>query len=189
MVFQSFNLFPDRSALRNVMEGLRTVLGWSEARARTRAMELLDKVGLAHKAHAWPAALSGGQQQRVAIARALAHSPEVLLCDEPTSALDPELAGEVVEVLRSLAAEGVTTILATHDFRLAASIAREVVFLEAGRIVEIGGPRELFLEPKMERTAAFVSSLGGGIPSLASGPTKDVVAGDDHQVGQGWGPS
>ena len=115
MVFQNFQLFPHRTALDNVSEGLTTVLKWPKERARQRALELLEKVGLAHKADAWPATLSGGQQQRVAIARALAPSPRVLLCDEPTSALDPELSGEVVEVLAQLAREGTTMVIATHD--------------------------------------------------------------------------
>jgi cystine transport system ATP-binding protein len=122
-------------------------------------MGLLEKVGLAHKVDAYPAALSGGQQQRVAIARALAHSPEVLLCDEPTSALDPELAAEVVDVLRDLAKEGVTMLMATHDLRLAASVAREVVFLDSGVVVESGPPGEIFSRPREARTAAFVSTL------------------------------
>ena len=159
MIFQAFNLFPHRSAVRNVMEGLTAVLGWEEERARARAIELLTKVGLEGKAEAYPAALSGGQQQRVAIARALAHSPELLLCDEPTSALDPELAAEVVETLRALAAEGVTMLMATHDLRLAASVAREVVFLDKGRIVESGSPQDIFARPREERTKAFVSTL------------------------------
>jgi cystine transport system ATP-binding protein len=159
MIFQAFNLFPHRSAVRNVMEGLTAVLGWEEERARARAIELLTKVGLEGKAEAYPAALSGGQQQRVAIARALAHSPELLLCDEPTSALDPELAAEVVETLRALAAEGVTMLMATHDLRLAASVAREVVFLDKGRIVESGSPQDIFARPREERTQAFVSTL------------------------------
>jgi cystine transport system ATP-binding protein len=163
MVFQAFNLFPHRTAIHNVTEGLTTVLGWEEDRAQARALELLEKVGLAHKADAYPSALSGGQQQRVAIARALAHSPEVLLCDEPTSALDPELAAEVVEVLRDLAAEGVTMLMATHDLRLAASVAREVAFLDAGTIVESGPPGEIFMRPREARTAAFVSTLTDAI--------------------------
>ncbi len=117
MVFQNFQLFPHRTALDNVSEALTTVLKWPKAKARQRARELLEKVGLAHKADAWPATLSGGQQQRVAIARALAPSPRVLLCDEPTSALDPELAGEVVEVLAQLAREGTTMVIATHDLQ------------------------------------------------------------------------
>src|SRR5690606_38067183 len=124
-----------------------------------RARELLDKVGLAHKADAWPATLSGGQQQRVAIARALAPSPKVLLCDEPTSALDPELAGEVVEVLAQLAREGTTMVIATHDLRLASTIAQEAVFLEAGVVVEKGPSRELFSAPQRERTKRFIATL------------------------------
>jgi cystine transport system ATP-binding protein len=133
MVFQNFQLFPHMTVLENVMEGLVTVLKWPRERAVARALQLLDKVGLRHKAEAVPATLSGGQQQRVAIARALAPSPKVLLCDEPTSALDPELAQEVVAVLRQLASEGTTMLIATHDLRLAAQIAQRVIFLEAGR--------------------------------------------------------
>ena len=134
MVFQNFQLFPHLTALENVMEGLTTVLKWPREQARTRALELLDKVGMTAKAEAWPANLSGGQQQRVAIARALAPSPKVLLCDEPTSALDPQLATEVVEVLAQLARDGTTMLMATHDLRLAASIASNVVFLDGGEI-------------------------------------------------------
>ncbi len=160
MIFQAFNLFPHRTALRNITESLTVVLGWDESKAKKRGMELLDKVGLADKADAYPSTLSGGQQQRVAIARALAYSPEVLLCDEPTSALDPELAAEVSATLKAIAAEKVTMAIATHDFRFAASIAEKVVFLEQGIIVESGGPRELFLNPRNERTAAFVASSG-----------------------------
>ncbi|MEI2414750.1 amino acid ABC transporter ATP-binding protein [Orrella sp. JC864] len=159
MVFQNFQLFPHQSALDNVMEGLVTVQKWDRPRARARAMELLEKVGMAAKADAWPATLSGGQQQRVAIARALAPSPRVMLCDEPTSALDPTLAGEVVEVLQQLAAEGMTMLMATHDLRLAASIAQQVIFLEGGTVVEAGAPRQVFTQPRDARTAAFVSTL------------------------------
>jgi cystine transport system ATP-binding protein len=159
MVFQNFQLFPHRTAIENVMEGLTTVLGWPKAKARERAMELLVKVGMEHKADAWPATLSGGQQQRIAIARALAPSPQVLLCDEPTSALDPELSGEVVDVLGKLAAEGTTMVMATHDLRLASRIANVVVFLEAGQIVETGPAKSLFQSPKHERTRQFISSI------------------------------
>jgi cystine transport system ATP-binding protein len=141
------------------MEGLVTVLKWPEARARERAMALLEKVGMAHKADAWPATLSGGQQQRVAIARALAPSPRVLLCDEPTSALDPELAQEVVDVLGQLAREGTTMVMATHDLRLASKIAQEVVFLDAGSIVEKGPASVVFDNPERERTKRFIASL------------------------------
>ena len=159
MVFQNFQLFPHRTAIENVMEGLTTVLRWPRQKAQARAMELLEKVGMAHKAEAWPATLSGGQQQRVAIARALAPSPRVLLCDEPTSALDPELAAEVVEVLAKLAREGTTMVMATHDLRLASRIARDVVFLEAGRIVEAGNAQALFNAPQRERTRQFLSTI------------------------------
>jgi cystine transport system ATP-binding protein len=159
MVFQNFQLFPHRTAIENVMEGLVTVLKWPADRARERALALLEKVGMAHKADAWPATLSGGQQQRVAIARALAPSPKVLLCDEPTSALDPELAQEVVDVLGQLASEGTTMVMATHDLRLASKIANEVVFLEAGVVVESGPAAELFANPRRERTKRFIATL------------------------------
>lgn len=159
MVFQNFQLFPHRTAKENVTEGLVTVLGWSREMANARAMELLEKVGLAHKADAWPSTLSGGQQQRVAIARALAPSPGVLLCDEPTSALDPELAEEVIEVLASLAREGTTMVMATHDLRLASRIAGDVAFLDGGLIVEQGTARSVFDQPQRERTKRFLASL------------------------------
>ena len=159
MVFQNFQLFPHQTAIGNVMEGLVTVLKWPTDKARARAMELLEKVGMAHKADAWPATLSGGQQQRVAIARALAPSPRVLLCDEPTSALDPELAEEVVEVLSRLAREGTTMVMATHDLRLASRVADTVVFLDGGVVVEQGGPRGIFSTPQQERTKKFIASL------------------------------
>ena len=159
MVFQNFQLFPHRTAIENVMEGLLVVQKWSGEKARARAMELLTKVGMAHKADAWPANLSGGQQQRVAIARALAPSPKVLLCDEPTSALDPELSAEVVEVLGQLAREGTTMVMATHDLRLASKIAGLVVFLEAGKVVETGSSDAIFRTPQQERTRRFVSSI------------------------------
>jgi L-cystine transport system ATP-binding protein len=159
MVFQNFQLFPHLTVIENVMEGLVTVLKWNRARARERAAALLEKVGIASKADAWPSTLSGGQQQRVAIARALAPSPQVLLCDEPTSALDPELSAEVVDVLRQLAQEGTTMLMATHDLRLAASIAHDAVFLKDGAIVEAGPSGELFARPRDARTARFVSTL------------------------------
>ncbi|AZO65735.1 MULTISPECIES: amino acid ABC transporter ATP-binding protein [unclassified Mesorhizobium] len=159
MVFQNFQLFPHRTAIENVMEGLVTVLKWPTARARERALALLEKVGMVDKADAWPATLSGGQQQRVAIARALAPSPKVLLCDEPTSALDPELAQEVVDVLSQLAREGTTMVMATHDLRLASKIAQEVVFLDAGAIVEKGPAAVLFSNPERQRTKRFIATL------------------------------
>jgi L-cystine transport system ATP-binding protein len=160
MVFQNFQLFPHLTVVENVMESLVTVLRWPRERARTRAAELLAKVGMSPKTDAWPANLSGGQQQRVAIARALAPAPQVLLCDEPTSALDPELALEVVEVLSQLAREGTTMLMATHDLRLALSIASNVVFLDKGEVVEAGGAAAVFGNPQEERTKRFVASLG-----------------------------
>ncbi|MBB1596364.1 amino acid ABC transporter ATP-binding protein [Achromobacter sp. UMC46] len=159
MVFQNFQLFPHQTVIGNVMEGLLTVQKWPLDRARARAEELLKKVGMSDKADAWPANLSGGQQQRVAIARALAPAPRVLLCDEPTSALDPGLAAEVVDVLRQLATEGMTMLMATHDLRLAASVSREVVFLLDGVVVEAGESRTIFSRPADPRTATFISTL------------------------------
>lgn len=159
MVLQSFQLFPHQTVLENIMESLRTVQRWKPNTSRDRANELLAKVGLPDKGNAYPATLSGGQQQRVAIARALAPSPKILLCDEPTSALDPELAVEVVDVLNKLADEGVTMLMATHDLRLAATTARNVVFLDGGNIIESGSPQEIFIHPKQSRTASFISAL------------------------------
>ncbi|MFY3158968.1 amino acid ABC transporter ATP-binding protein [Achromobacter xylosoxidans] len=159
MVFQNFQLFPHQTVIGNVMEGLVTVQKWPADRARARAEELLRKVNMLDKAEVWPANLSGGQQQRVAIARALAPAPRVLLCDEPTSALDPGLAAEVVDVLRQLAAEGMTMLMATHDLRLAASVSREAVFLLDGNVVEAGASRDLFTRPRDPRTATFISTL------------------------------
>ncbi|HAU4928272.1 amino acid ABC transporter ATP-binding protein [Aeromonas hydrophila] len=164
MVFQNFQLFPHMTVQENVMEGLVTVLKWPKERAAARALQLLDKVGLRHKAEAVPATLSGGQQQRVAIARALAPAPKVLLCDEPTSALDPELAQEVVAVLRQLASEGTTMLIATHDLRLAAQIAQQVIFLEAGEVVEAGSARQMFTTPKRARTFEYISTLTERLP-------------------------
>jgi len=163
MVFQNFQLFPHQTAEGNVMEGLVTVLKWPADKARARARDLLEKVGMGHKADAWPSTLSGGQQQRVAIARALAPSPRVLLCDEPTSALDPELAEEVVEVLSRLAREGTTMVMATHDLRLASRVADHVVFLDAGVVVESGPPKAIFQTPERERTRKFIASLSNVI--------------------------
>ena len=164
MVFQNFQLFPHLSVLENIMQGLVVVQKWPRERARARAEALLAKVGLAHKRHAWPAMLSGGQQQRVAIARAMAPSPKVLLCDEPTSALDPELSQEVIAVLRQLAQEGTTMLMATHDRRLAANIASQVVFIESGQIVESGTSRDIFTRAKKTRTQLFISTLTETFP-------------------------
>jgi polar amino acid transport system ATP-binding protein len=156
MVFQQFNLFPHMTALGNVMEGLRTVRGQREADARRRAEAELARVGLADKAAAYPARLSGGQKQRVAIARALAMDPEAMLFDEPTSALDPELVGEVLRVIRSLAGEGRTMLLVTHEIGFAYHFANRVLFLFDGVIHEQGTPDQVLKQPSQPRTRDFI---------------------------------
>jgi polar amino acid transport system ATP-binding protein len=156
MVFQQFNLFPHMTALGNVMEGLRTVRGQTEAEAARRAGAELARVGLADKAAQYPARLSGGQKQRVAIARALAMDPEVLLFDEPTSALDPELVGEVLRVIRSLAEEGRTMVLVTHEIGFAYHFASRVIFIADGVIHEQGPPDVVLKHPAGARTQAFL---------------------------------
>jgi polar amino acid transport system ATP-binding protein len=158
MVFQQFNLFPHMTAIGNVMEGLRTVRRQSKPEARARAERELARVGLADKANTYPAHLSGGQKQRVAIARALAMDPEMLLFDEPTSALDPELVGEVLAVIRSLADEGRTMLLVTHELGFAYHVATRVLFLADGTIHEEGTPDEVLRHPRQERTRAFLAS-------------------------------
>ncbi|AWK44017.1 ATP-binding cassette domain-containing protein [Photorhabdus laumondii subsp. laumondii] len=164
MVFQNFQLFPHLTVIENIMEGLIWVQKWSREQAKQRALELLEKVDMSHKADVFPATLSGGQQQRVAIARALAPSPKVLLCDEPTSALDPELSQEVVAVLKQLAKEGTTMLMATHDLRLAANLAHNVIFLESGEIVESGTSKTIFTGALKQRTVEFVSTLTNTLP-------------------------
>jgi len=158
MVFQQFNLFPHMTAIGNVMEGLRTVRRQSRLEARARAEKELARVGLADKADTYPAHLSGGQKQRVAIARALAMDPEMLLFDEPTSALDPELVGEVLAVIRSLADEGRTMLLVTHELGFAYHVATRVLFFADGTIHEQGTPDEVLRHPRQERTRAFLAS-------------------------------
>ena len=160
MVFQSFELFPHKTALDNVAMGPITVLGMSEADARARAMVLLEKVGLSAKAQNFPANLSGGQQQRVAIARALAMEPEVMLFDEPTSALDPETVGEVLNVMKKLAQEGMTMIVVTHEMSFAQRVANWVVVFENGAIMEEGPPSQIFDNPTVARTRDFLGHLG-----------------------------
>jgi polar amino acid transport system ATP-binding protein len=157
MVFQQFNLFPHMTALGNVMEGLRTVRRMPKDQAQARAEKELARVGLADKAANYPAHLSGGQKQRVAIARALAMDPELLLFDEPTSALDPELVGEVLGVIRSLAEEGRTMLLVTHELGFAYHVATRVIFLADGMIHEQGTPDEVLKHPKKERTQSFLA--------------------------------
>ncbi|HJG46411.1 MAG TPA: ectoine/hydroxyectoine ABC transporter ATP-binding protein EhuA [Corynebacterium variabile] len=159
MVFQSFNLFPHRTVLANITEAPVKVKGESKAEAEAYARELLDQVGLADKADAWPVQLSGGQQQRVAIARALAMRPKLMLFDEPTSALDPELVGEVLAVMRRLADDGMTMLVVTHEMGFAREVADQVAFMADGRIVEHGPGREVISNPKEERTRAFLSSI------------------------------
>jgi len=159
MVFQHFNLFPHRTALENLVEAPVHVKGVKKADAVARAKDLLDQVGMAEKATAYPAQLSGGQQQRVAIARALAMNPKLMLFDEPTSALDPELVGEVLEVMKKLAQEGMTMVVVTHEMGFAREVADQLVFMDGGVVVESGPPREVLANPKHERTKAFLSKV------------------------------
>ena len=158
MVFQHFNLWPHMSALGNVAEPLLRVRGLAPGEANERAMAMLTRVGLAAKADAYPARLSGGQQQRVAIARALAMQPRLMLFDEPTSALDPELVGEVLEVMKSLAAEGMTMLIVTHEMGFAAHVASRIAFIDEGRIIEDGPPRRVFHESPEPRVRQFLQT-------------------------------
>jgi polar amino acid transport system ATP-binding protein len=159
MVFQRFNLFPHMTALENVVEAPIRVKRIPPGRARERARQLLDRVGLAGKVGCYPAELSGGQQQRVAIARALAMEPKLMLFDEPTSALDPELVGEVLSVMRGLAADGMTMIVVTHEMGFAREVGHHLVFMDDGAVVEEGPPRQVFAEPREPRTRAFLSKV------------------------------
>nr|WP_281350987.1 amino acid ABC transporter ATP-binding protein [Microlunatus speluncae] len=156
MVFQRFNLFPHKTALENITEAPTQVKRMPKAAARKAALDLLDRVGLADRARYYPAQLSGGQQQRVAIARALAMQPELMLFDEPTSALDPELVGEVLAVMRDLAAEGTTMIVVTHEMGFAREVADRVVFMDGGVVVEEGTPEQVLLQPTEDRTKQFL---------------------------------
>jgi polar amino acid transport system ATP-binding protein len=159
MVFQRFNLFPHKSVLENITLAPTKVRGLSVPEAHARAMELLAKVGLQDKVHAYPNQLSGGQQQRVAIARALAMRPKIMLFDEPTSALDPEMVGEVLAVMQTLAEEGMTMVVVTHEMGFARKVADRVIFLDEGLIVEQGTPDALFDSPREERTRQFLSKV------------------------------
>ena len=159
MVFQRFNLFPHKTALANVIEAPIQVRGISKAEATSDAMRLLSRVGLSDKADAYPAMLSGGQQQRVAIARALAMKPKLMLFDEPTSALDPELVGEVLDVMRGLAEEGMTMIVVTHEMGFAREVGDALVFMDGGVVVESGHPKDVLTNPQHERTKAFLSKV------------------------------
>ncbi len=158
-VFQSFNLFPHLSVLDNIILTPTKVRGLKSSEARARAMELMDRVGLAHKAGAYPAQLSGGQQQRVAIARAIAMNPSLMLFDEVTSALDPELVGEVLSVIKDLAEEGMTMLLVTHEMRFAYEVSDQIVFMNQGRIEEQGPPKVLFEQPKSARLSEFLKNI------------------------------
>lgn len=159
MVFQHFNLFPHRSVLENVTEAPIFVRKLKKSAAVDMAMQLLKKVGLADKAKSYPDQLSGGQKQRVAIARALAMSPKIMLFDEPTSALDPELVGEVLQVMKELAKEGMTMVVVTHEMGFAREVGDRVYYMDEGKIVENGQPDEIFSNPKNERTRAFLGQL------------------------------
>src|SRR5580704_13455127 len=158
MVFQHFNLWPHMTALSNVAEPLRRVRKLQAREAADRAMAMLTRVGLAAKADAYPSRLSGGQQQRVAIARALAMQPRLMLFDEPTSALDPELVGEVLEVMKSLAAEGMTMLIVTHEMGFAAHVASRIAFIHEGRIIDEGAPRQVFHESPEPRVRQFLQT-------------------------------
>ena len=157
LVFQNFNLFPHYSVLKNLTDAQINVLGRDKDEAAKRGMALLEKMGLADKADAYPCQLSGGQQQRVAIARALAMDPQILFFDEPTSALDPELTGEILKVIRALAEENMTMVIVTHEMAFARDVADRVIFMDGGVIVEQGNPKEVINNPKEERTKQFLS--------------------------------
>lgn len=159
MVFQSFNLFPHKSVLQNVLIGQMRVLKRSKSEAEKKARELLEKVGIGDKANVYPSKLSGGQKQRVAIARALSMDPKVMLFDEPTSALDPEMVGEVLEVMKTLAREGMTMVVVTHEMGFAREVADTVLMVHQGKIIESGPPAKIFDNPTHERTQNFLSQI------------------------------
>ena len=159
MVFQQFNLFPHKTVLENITLGPIKILSISKVAAEKMALELLDKVGLKEKAGSYPGELSGGQKQRVAIARALAMNPKIMLFDEPTSALDPEMVGDVLEVMKQLAKEGMTMVVVTHEMGFAREVGDRVIFMDGGYIVEENEPNQLFGNPQHERTKAFLSKV------------------------------
>ena len=159
MVFQSFNLFPHKTVMENITLAQRVVRKRNKGAAREKASALLKKVGIYDKANAYPDNLSGGQQQRVAIARALAMDPKVMLFDEPTSALDPEMIGEVLEVMKTLAREGMTMVVVTHEMGFAREVAHRVIFMDEGAIVEVGTPEHFFKNPTHDRTKLFLSQI------------------------------
>ena len=159
MVFQHFNLFPNMTILKNMTLAPVKLLKKSQDEANQRAMELLDRVGLADRANAYPNQLSGGQKQRIAIVRALAMDPEVMLFDEPTSALDPEMVGEVLDVMKRLAAQGMTMVVVTHEMGFAREVGDRVIFMDEGRIIEEGTPEEIFSAPKSDRLKSFLNKV------------------------------
>lgn len=159
MVFQHFNLYPHKTALKNITLAPRKVRGLSKTQAAERANKLLEKVGLSHRRDAYPMQLSGGEQQRVAIARSLAMEPKIMLFDEPTSALDPELINEVLDVMISLAREGMTMVVVTHEIGFAQKVADKVIFMDDGEIIEVGTPPDIFVNPQHPRTKNFMSSV------------------------------
>ncbi len=159
MVFQSFNLFPHKSVLNNIILAQKVVRKRPAKQAHDKSMMLLNKVGIQDKANVYPDQLSGGQQQRVAIARALAMDPKVMLFDEPTSALDPEMIGEVLDVMKNLAKEGMTMVVVTHEMGFAREVADQVIFMDEGKIIEIGTPEHFFKNPSHERTKLFLNQI------------------------------
>ena len=178
MVFQHFNLFPHLTILDNITLAPRLVRGQDRATAEKKAMELLERVGLEEKANAYPQQLSGGQKQRVAIVRSLAMEPKVMLFDEPTSALDPEMVGEVLDVMKDLAKNGMTMVVVTHEMRFACDVASRVLFLEGGRIAEEGSPKEVFGNPKCDRLKEFLGKVE------VAGMRKDVLADGKVDLGE-----
>eukprot|EP00828_Plagiopyla_frontata_P009378 TRINITY_DN14826_c0_g2_i5.p3 TRINITY_DN14826_c0_g2~~TRINITY_DN14826_c0_g2_i5.p3 ORF type:complete len:232 (+),score=83.75 TRINITY_DN14826_c0_g2_i5:780-1475(+) len=185
MVFQSFNLFPHLTVLENVTVGQTSVRKRGRKESKETAMTLLNKVGIHAKADNYPAQLSGGQQQRVAIARALAMNPKVMLFDEPTSALDPEMVGEVLDVMKTLAKEGMTMVVVTHEMGFAREVADQVVFMDEGKIIEVGTPEHFFTNPENDRTKLFLSQIlqirtkrhGKRLPSCGGNPFPLSLAG------------
>ncbi len=159
IVFQHFNLYPHRTALENITLAPRKVRGLSKKQAKEKAMKLLERVGLAHKCDSYPVQLSGGEQQRVAIVRSLALGPKIMLFDEPTSALDPELISEVLDVILTLATEGMTMIIVTHELGFAQKVARRIAFMDNGEIIEIGTPGKMLVNPEHPRTREFISNI------------------------------
>ncbi|MBM7572573.1 amino acid ABC transporter ATP-binding protein [Aquibacillus albus] len=159
MVFQQFNLFPHKTVLDNITLAMTVVRKWNKREAEEKALKLLEKVGLKEKAQVYPDSLSGGQKQRVAIARALGMEPKIMLFDEPTSALDPEMVGEVLEVMKQLAKEGMTMVVVTHEMGFAREVGDRVIFMDEGYIVEENEPEEIFGNPQNERTKAFLSKV------------------------------